>query len=220
MRLEKWQRNVIFRAVQAGGLDPHECTFDDGDDGGRLIHRPSASYFDLRGDVTQYVATRVVGGDHPVALRFSWADVEQMIRIWAGDVKRDVETPDLWAEIQREGEILTGTPYIDVENTPFTLDEQAQIAEQLDQIKQTAQTRYALSDAQMRALAAKLDEIAAASGHVGRKDWMILVAGVMLNLIATDFLPRETVQTIVVTVFQALAHLFGGGGGLHLLPPM
>lgn len=217
MRPEKLERNAIFDAVVAGGLDPHECTFVYGDNGGRVTHLPSASYFDLSGNAAQYLATTVVGEGTPrTSAPFSLLTLDQRVGQWARDVKRDVDTPDKWVDLEREVEILTGARYVDVENTPFTPNEQAQIAEQLEQIKGSAQTRYALSDAQMRALAAKLDEIAVASGHVGRKDWMILAAGVMLNLIVSDYLPRETVHTIVVTAFQALAHVLGRGGP-HLL---
>lgn len=201
----------------AGGLDQHECAFDYGDDRALVTHRPSGSYFDLSGNAARYVATTVVGEGTPrTSAPFDLLTLEEQVRKWASEVKRDVDTPDLWADLEREVEISTCARYVDVENTPFTPNEQAQIGEQLEQIKGSAQTRYALSDAQMRALAAKLDEIAVASGHVGRKDWMILAAGVMLDLIVTDYLPRETVHTIVVTAFQALAHVLGGGGP-HLL---
>jgi hypothetical protein len=219
MRPEKWQRNAIFKAVEAGGLDLHECTFVYGDEGGRITHLPSASYFDLRGDVIRYVSTMVVGDDHERISRFSWVTAEERIRKWAKDVKRDVETPDLWAEIEREGEILTGLRYVGVENTPFTLDEQAHIAEQLERIKESAKTTYALSDAQMLALEAKLDEVKDASARLGRKDWVLLFGGVMLTVIVTGLLPPEAVQNILVAVLHALEHLFTSGGGPHLRPP-
>ena len=219
MHPEKWQRNAIFKAVEAGGLDPHECNFVYGDEGGRITHLPSASYFDLKGDIIRYISTAVVGDDHKQRSRFSWVTAEEHVRKWAKDVKRDVETPDLWAALEREGEILTGARYVDVENTLFTLDEQAQIAEQLLHIKEFAQTRYALSEAQMLALDAKLDEIKGASGRIGRKDWLLLFYGVMFTVIVTGLLPPEAVQNILVTVLHALEHLFTSGGGPHLLPP-
>lgn len=39
----------------------------------------------------------------------SWPTVEERVERWAQDVQRDIETPDLWAELQREREILTRT---------------------------------------------------------------------------------------------------------------
>jgi uracil-DNA glycosylase family 4 len=41
--------------------------------------------------------------------------VEERVQRWARDVKRDVDTPDIWADLQREREILTGARYDGVE---------------------------------------------------------------------------------------------------------
>jgi hypothetical protein len=220
MRPEKWQRNVIFEAVEAGGVDPRECTFVYGDEGGRITHLPSASYFALSGDPGGYVATTVVGESPARASApFSWASADDRVRRWAEEVKRDVDTPDLWADLEREGEILTGARYVDVENTSFTSAEQAAIAEQLRQIKELVKTTYALSDAQMLFLEAKLDDIGAAASRVGRKDWLLLFYGVMFTVIVTGLLPPEAVQHVILTAVQALEHLFDSGGELHLLLP-
>ena len=117
--MEKWQRNVIYKAIVAGGLDPRECTFDYGEKGARITHLPSASYFLLEGDITEYTAKAVIGGSEkwPIGLPTFWVQVEQRVEGWAKDVKADVGTPDLWAELQREREILTGARYDEVENT-------------------------------------------------------------------------------------------------------
>jgi hypothetical protein len=173
--MKKWQRNVIYRAVEAGGLDPRECTFDYGDTGARITHVPSASYLLLEGDITAYTAKAVVVDSEqwPFGLRTFWVEVEERVRGWAQQVKEDVDTPDLWAGLQREREILTGARYEDVENTPFTSDEQAAIAEHLRQTKEYVTRKYSLSDAQVLHLEAKLDDIAAAAGRVGRKDWTL-----------------------------------------------
>ena len=221
VRMKKWQRNVIYRAVEAGGLDPRECTFDYGDTGARITHVPSASYLLLEGDITAYTAKAVVGGSEqwPFGLRTFWVEVEERVRGWAQQVKEDVDTPDLWAGLQREREILTGARYEDVENTPFTSDEQAAIAEHLRQTKEYVTRKYSLSDAQVLHLEAKLDDIAAAAGRVGRKDWTLLVCGALLGAFVQGILPPEVVQDILRTTLDGLGSLFGGGGGPPELPP-
>jgi hypothetical protein len=89
--MEKWQRNVIYRAVVAGGLDPRECTFDYGDAGARITHVPSASYLLLEGDITKYIAKAVIGESEkwPGGLRAFWIEVEQRVRAWAKEVTED-----------------------------------------------------------------------------------------------------------------------------------
>jgi hypothetical protein len=220
--MEKWQRNVIYRAVVAGGLDPRECTFDYGDAWARITHVPSASYLLLEGDVTRYVAKAVVGESEkwPGGLPTFWIEVERRVRAWAKEVKEDVDTPDLWAELQREREILTGARYDDVENSPFTSDEQAAIAEHLQQTKECVTRTYSLSDAQILHLEAKLDDIAAAAGRMGRKDWTLLVSGALLGSFVQGILPPEAVHDILRMTLEGLGYVFGGGGGPPQLPPV
>ncbi len=146
--------------------------------------------------------------------------MEQRVEGWAKDVKEDVDTPDLWAELQREREVLTGARYDEVENTPFTSDEQAAIAERLQQTKQYVTSTYSLSDAQILHLEAKLDDIAAAAGRLGRKDWTLLVCGALLGAFVQGILPPEAVQDILRMTLDGLGYLFGGEVGPPQLPPV
>jgi hypothetical protein len=216
-----WQRNAIFNAVAAGGLDVSGCTFDYEDASSRITHVPSQSYFLLEGDPGNYMATAVVG-DNPSwpSQAFTWAKVEERVQRWAEDVKRDVETPDLWAELQRERDILTGARYDDVANTPFTTDEQAQIAEQLRQIKTLVQEKYSLSDAQTLLLEARLNDVEAAARHMGRKDWLLLFLGGMFGVFLAGVVPPDAVQHILAMALHGLDSLFARGGGPLLPPPM
>jgi hypothetical protein len=219
---QKWQRNAMFEAVAAGGLDAREYTLQYDDMEASIIHVPSASFFLLEGEAGHYTTTAVVG-EMPTLGQldaYTWAKVEERVRRWAEDVKRDDETPDLWAELQRERKILAGACYEDVENTPFTSDEQAEIAEQLRQIKEYAKKTYSLTQAQMLSLNARFDELEAAAGRIGRKDWLLLFLGVMFTVIVTDLLPPEAVQHILGMALQGLDHLFGGWGRPPQLQPI
>lgn len=123
------------------------------------------------------------------------------------------------AEVQREREILTGARYVDIENTPFTPEEQAEIADQLRQIKEYVETAYPLSGAQILHLEAKLDDIAAAAGRMGRKDWTLWVTGALLGAFVQGILPAEVVQNILRMTLDGLGYLLGGGGTPPLLSP-
>ena len=146
--------------------------------------------------------------------------MEERAERWAREVKRDVDTPDLFAELHREREILTGTRYEDVGNTPFTSEELAEIAEQLRQIKEYVSTAYALSEAQTLHLETKLDDIASAAGRMGRKDWALWVSGALLGAFVQGILPPDVVQDIVRMTVDCLGYLLGGGGTPPRLPPM
>ena len=194
MRLEKPFRNSIIEAVEKGGLAPRECTFDINDGGGcHITHAPSGSSFVVKGPFGRHTTITVVGEGAPQQLNaYIWPTVEERAERWARDVKRDVDTPDLLAELERERGILTGTRYEEVGNTPFTSEELAEIAQQLRQIKEHVSTAYALSEAQMLHLEAKLDDIAAAAGRMGRKDWALWVSGALAGCVRPgDPAPRS-----------------------------
>ena len=215
-------RNAIIEAVEKGGLAPRECTFDFNDSGRCCItHAPSGSSFVLEGPFGQHTTTTVVGEGAPLQLEaFIWPTVVERVERWARDVKRDVGTPDLLAELQREREILTGTRYEEIGNTPFSSEELAQIAEQLRQIKEYVSTTYALPEVQMRQLEAKLDDIAAAAGRMGRKDWALWVSGALLGAFVQGILPPEVVHHIIRMTVDGLGYLLDGVRTLPLLPPM
>jgi hypothetical protein len=221
VRLEKIFRNGIIEATEKGGLEPRECTFDFNDDGGcRITHAPSGSSFVSEGDFGRWTTTHGVGEGAPRQLgAHIWATVEERAERWAREVTDDVATPDLWAELEREQEILTGARYAAVRNTPFTPNEQTEIAEQLRRVKEFVQTTYSLSEAQRRSFEASLDEVEAAAGRIGRKDWILLFGGAMLGAIFQGLLPPEAVQDILKMALDGVQHLLDGGGGPPRLAP-
>ena len=177
--------------------------------------RQSGSNFLIEeGKADPYTTTAVVGDLPPWRVGASiWPTVEERIERWARDVKRDADTPDLWAEVQRERETFTGASFDDVDNRSFNQDEQAEIAEQVRLIKELVQKSYVRTDAQMRSIEAKLEGIEEAAGRIGGKDWRLLVLGTMFELIAAGLLPPDAVRDIFSAAFHALGHLF-------YVPPM
>ena len=215
MRPEKWQRNQIFESVTAGGLDARDCRFDYDDEPWRISHTPSGSHFILGSNPLPYAGSYVVG-DSAISWPFEvfiWARVPETIKHWAAEVKRDFDTPDLWGELQRERDILTGARSGAVENTPFTPDEQVAIAKELSEIKGFVKRTYSLSNEQMLLVDARFDVLEEATRRLGRKDWLLVFWGVMFSVIVTSLLPPEAVQHIVAMALQGLGHLFAGWGG-------
>jgi len=212
----KWQGNSIYKAVEAGGLKMIECGFPSGDGGWRVTHLPSGSYFhiDRVHGGSSYKLTSVVGDTSPWRTEsFSWQPVTEKIKRWAQDVTQDVDDPDLWDELRRSQRIVTGVGYDDSDNTVFTQSEQAQIVEALQEVKEFVRSTTSLPEPQLRVIEEKLDELAAAAGRVGRKDWRLMFAGTVLAVIIGNLLPREVLFHILAMAANGLGHLFGDGGG-------
>ena len=208
-RLQKWQRNGIFEAIQAVGLDPREFDLEDSDTAVTIKHKWSESCFCIGGDARRYIGTYVVG-DTPAwpYEAYSWQNVVSRVSGWLEDVKRDLDTPDLWAELQRETELL-GIGSVEVtENTPFTLAEQKEIEERLRERARYVSLTYSLSGAQIQALDAKLDDLVEASRRVGRKDWLNIFVGTIAVYILTAAVPPESARGILMTLVRAIGILY------------
>lgn len=150
----KYKRNAVFEAVEsAGGIDVQECKIDYDDTSARITHMPSGANFLIEGDPGPYKTTAVVGDLPPWKVdAHIWPTVEERLQRWAREVKLDADTPDLWAELGSERELLTGAAYEGVANSPFTPHEQAEIAKQFREIKELIREKYSLSEAQMLSL--------------------------------------------------------------------
>src|SRR6202162_3116243 len=157
-RLQKWQTNQIFEAIQNVGLDPQGFYLENDDAEVSIKHKWSASHFTIVPDSSHYVGRCVVGDgmDWPID-QYTWQSLVRRIGSWLEDVKRDLEMPDLWAELQRDSELLFG-PNSDAAagNAHSTQAEQNEIASRLQALVEHVRRPYSLSATQMRLLEAKV----------------------------------------------------------------
>jgi hypothetical protein len=211
VRLVKKERNAIIEAIKAAGLDPTE--FDIGDDGDevRISHRGSESAVVLHEDGPWYSGNKVVGDGLPQPIRFASRAgvVEYVVLVWLKEVKLDLETPDLWAELEQQRKMLDVTTTEADENTPFTTDEQAEIAKQLAEIKTYVVQTHELSGDQTRALEGQFKYLQDAAGRMGRTDWRTAAAGVLLSAIVNAVLPGSAARDALLMLFQSVGHMFG-----------
>ena len=138
----------------------------------------------------------------------SWQSLMPRVSMWLGEVKRDLETPDLWSELQREAKLLEAGSYAITENTPFTSDEQKEIAGRLDELAKYLSHTYSLSRAQTQAVGEKLDYLVKASGRLGRKDWFNTFVGVILGFVLSAALAPESARNIFLSSLRAIGLLY------------
>jgi len=131
------------------------------------------------------------------------------VRSWLGDVKKDIETPDLWAQLQGERNLLGGGLFQGAENTPFTLSEQEGIAKRLLELRDNAKDHYSLSEAQVLILDAKIDYLVGATGRLGRIDWREVLIGSLVGFMLSVAIPPEAAREILVTFLAGTAKFLG-----------
>jgi hypothetical protein len=206
--LRKSQRNDVFEAIQAVGLDARD--FDLADSGAevQIKHKWSESIFIIGGGPGHYVGHYVAGDgpDWPYDTH-SWQASTTRVSTWLQEVKRDLETPDLWAELRREVHLLGVGSNEVTENTLFTQDEQNQIAAQLQGLAKHVSDASSLSEAQMQILNEKVDYLIDASRRLGRKDYLNLFNGVILGYLLSA-LPPDVARGIFSTCLRAIGLLY------------
>lgn len=97
--LPKWKKIKVFEAIQTAGVSPAEFIWDVDGDAVRLRHRSSGAYFVFGGSASKYVVRHAAGDEPEWRLeKYSWDAVMNSVELWLGNVKRDTDTPDLWAD--------------------------------------------------------------------------------------------------------------------------
>jgi len=175
----------------------------------RIKHKQSESYFIVNRKSAYYVGQSLVGdgGVWPTG-PFSWQPLLSRISSWLEEVKRDLDTPDLWAELQREAQLLGADLGVVTENTPFTADEQKEIARRLEEAAKQVGEAHLLSTAQMQALNDKIDYLIKASSRLGRKDWLLAFIGAILGYVFSAGLLPESAHTIFTTFLRGIGLLY------------
>lgn len=153
--------------------------------------------------------------------RRKWTNVSHAFGDWLEEVKvvdDGQKMPDLWEELRRSKEFLGELNGEDIENVPFTSDEQAEVSAQVKQIKDYIRATFELTSEQIARVDARLDQAEQASRHLRRKDWLLLFNGSVFSLILTDLITPQAGQHIIMLTVHGLGHLFGLGVPPHLPP--
>jgi hypothetical protein len=223
MVLLKSQRNDILQAIKTSGLDPADFQRVEGDHEALFTFSPSRDYFGIsavtgRGYWARYTIAQTAEREYGPAV---WGSIVGTAQQWLSEVKEEHETPDLWRALESQPSVAVPTPTTGIDegdNSPFSDDERAHIAAQLQSILRKMEGAGALTAAEIRSLEGKLRYLEEASGRLGRIDWRTALMGVFLTAIVDAVLPPETTREILVMLISSLGHLFGGSHILGLPP--
>lgn len=212
VQFDKFQKNAIFLAITEAGLAPAEfqLSFDSVKAKTLLNHERSAAFLMIYTADYGHVWVEYEVADGP---RKSYAVEEDTwlptIKDWLVLLRRDLETPDLWATLQQQ-QMMLESPSADLgENTPFTADEQQQIVRQLDEVRAYVEQTYELSGDQMLLLEGRLDYLQDAASRMGRIDWRNTVTGVLLGTVVNATLPGDAVRDALLMFLRSVGHMFG-----------
>ena len=120
----------------------------------RVIHKPSGYYLEFDDFLVRYTPgeTRL----HEDKRCTNWQGQLQAVDHWLRNLVREVETPDLWAGLSQEAELLGPEP-AEAENTPYTADEQVQIEKAIEEIRIYLISMHSLGPEPLATVNRKLD---------------------------------------------------------------
>jgi hypothetical protein len=215
------QTDEVYGIVRSAGFDPNEFTWGKkyGEVYGAmvpvLIHKPTSFdfVFDFDPKYDLHAAEWSPGEETPrdKSVNLQWPLVLQCVSIWLENVERERSTPDLWAQLEKQRELLAASaPFEqdDANNSPFTPDEQQQIEAQLDEIKELLVQTH---QADGRALESSIEYLREASTRMGRRDWLTIFIGTIFGWALNGLVPPEGVRQALALAAHGLGHLFGGG---------
>lgn len=180
-----------------------------------LVHTPTRStfVFDFWRGQSRHRAEFTPGVDTTVAeaVTGDWATQLKAVQLWLTNVQREQSSPNLWAELEKQRELLAaaaGSRSGEDSNSPFDLEEQAQIAAQLNEIKELLVQTH---QADRLALESRIEYLREASTRMGRRDWLNIFIGTIFGWALNGLVPPEGVREVLTMATHGLGHLFGGG---------
>jgi len=206
-------------AIEKRSLDASQFVWEDRESTRRqdrvvsaLVHRPTGYYFLFDFIDQEHWAERSPGSDSPLDTKYPkvWGNQRVYVYEWLGYLKREIEAPDLWAEISQETELAEAVVSTEIGNTPFTEGEQQLIAERLEEIGKFLATTQTLSDEQAQFVKKRLNYLADAASRLGRQDWLHTTIGVLFTIITGVALAPNQARELFRFATEMLRQVFGG----------
>lgn len=223
-------RNALLDEIKAFGLDPRgfktKDEIVDGYDSFRLQAGDIYHYFLLQtcfkdGERQFFCKYSIYTPDHPrpTYIQFystNWVNlesIEQLFRSWLSrsakvyfaiqaEEAEDRMIPDLWAELDLRSDSSIDSQ--NLQNTPFSVEEQERIIETLNNFEKEVQEREILSAGQINLLHERVQYLVDSSTRLGRKDWLAAAAGALIGFTFQAGLTSDVATLIINLAGEAL----------------
>ncbi len=190
-RLVRSQRKKVFDLIVSEELHPADFRWLDVPSSitrSGLISRvegPDGSFFNFeRNEAEQFFGVYSPGPDQRVVRRLApipqWNNFN-LVGEWLGVLRREVNIEDPWETFG--GEQMSGqAPLFTADNSPLTSEEQAQIAESVEVIKQYVLQKADVGQELRSFLIDRFDELKRDSQKFGKRDWLNVALATFLQV--------------------------------------
>lgn len=177
-----------------------------------LTHRTSGHYFVFdryQSDANPRCKPGAdTAGELDVGRLKNWPAVLATVRRWLRVLRAEVLEPDLW-ELAAEDKKLVTAKIEDLDNAPFTPDEQHRIHVAISELGQFLKSTVGQSEANLKFIESRLQHLESASSRLGRKDWITLAMGTLTNIVVGVALSPESARELVRIAGSLLGWVVG-----------
>jgi len=217
-RLLTSQKNKVLQAIVAEGLNPGSFRWVDVRSQARRyadisrLEGPEGSFFNFDRDPQSFfLAEYSPGLDQRVTKKtgYEWNNF-RYVNEWAAALKRELETPDLWALVEAQPKDFQALIETQSESDRFTAAELEEVKRGLEEIKEFLFTTEQVSGAQRAMIELRLKYLLDAAPRVGRVDWKNIAFSTFVSILLQLALPPSTAGELFRFVVVALRHVLGG----------
>lgn len=212
--LLKSQRREVFITIQSVGLEPAEFKWEDIPSKhsselivSRLVHTSSGGYYNFDFVKGSPWCEYSPGEEKFIEESYpgNWDLQLVYANKWLQYLKRELETPDLWATIVGESAMMFGTPVAgDETNSLFTVTERERLSGCLEEIQAYLVSANDLTDTRLAFVEERLRYLEGAASRMGRKDWINLAWGALINIVVGVALSPDAARDLVRIAGSAL----------------
>jgi hypothetical protein len=186
------QRLRVHEILREVSLEPAEFSWSNETIAGtivvsRLNHRDGQYYFQFSSyELNAWCVAcpgmyRTMDYQHPK----NWEEQEGFLRVWAQCLKRELDTPDPWADVARHRLAFDGELSGEMVNEPIPAVEAEQIGQALARLADTITRELALANGQSLPVRAKLTYLAEAARRERSRDWIYMTLGAWSSLVTS-----------------------------------
>ena len=222
--LLRTQKNDVLKALETGGLAPDEFRWEwalmervPGFVGAaevpKLSHLTTGYHmtFDFReGELSDKRIYASPGTDsHETVFTVDdWRMAMRGVETWIKCVRREVEAPDLWAEVVSARESIE-TVIARVEPDAFSNDEKAVATDAIAEVREHVKKLAVSNGVGFRAVAEKLDHLEDAVERLGKRDWLYTAIGVLVTIVIG--VAPDDARAVFSKLWASLRRALGGG---------
>lgn len=226
--LLKSQKNLLFSALEVNNFDPATFKWEKANSNNqqrlivpRLVHVPSDGFFqfDLLSGVEWCMYSpgenRVVDQCYPG----SWDGQVTQFNYWLHYLRQEYECTDMWSAISGASAlVLDMKTGVNEDNSMLSQPERKRLSQSLNEIHAYLVSTNSVSVASNKIIEERLNYLEQAAERVGRKDWMNLAYGTLINIVVGAALPPNAAKDFFRLAGSALAWIIGDMP--HILLPI